>query len=188
MSRVEKQGHVLEDFARKVRDVKCHCLVSGAKVGLVCPVWSMEWPQEILDLIWEHVRVYVRPRMMKPLHVELKRKAAYTLVRIHGVGLYQHYYEHPYGQTIPFRTCIAFLMNKYSLDWMVDCDENFTWQPQGWILKKGRATVSSHRLDTLWNNLIDVVPSDDESPVFHWKGSPPWFWHPADFKDECIEE
>ena len=73
-------------------------------------------------------------------------------------------------------------MNTYSLEWVVNDDDPI------WFLKKGNATVTSHRLETLWNNILDVTPSDDEYPVFRWKGCPPWFWDPTEeFNDEYIE-
>ena len=59
----------------------------------------MEWPVEILDEIWNWVRLYIRPRLKKRLwesvHSDLVPAARWNIARIHSCVLREEYESIP---------------------------------------------------------------------------------------------
>ena len=143
----------------------------------------MEWPEDILELVWGYVRAYVRPRMMRhhPLSNDIRGAAAKRIATLHGVGAFHHYYEHPVGHTIPLRTCVEFAFHKYDIPFFASVAESdmgevvhlqvvrgLSYSPNPWKWK----------LDLLWNNIVgvNIIMNTERKPTLVWEGDPPWFW------------
>lgn len=133
-------------------------------------VLQMEWPEDVLDLIWSMARRYIRTARMRRLLDDVRLTSMQRLCNMHGCGMYLHlrYYapEVP-EELLRYDACINWVLREFALfpEWMYeDRDSDM-------VLCNSTCFVHATRPGTrvLYTHLLHKVTLVDEVLRDMWK-------------------